>query len=422
MDYKKTILKNDLQLLTVSMPHVESVTVMVGVGAGSRYETKNLVGLFHFLEHMAFKGTKKRPSALAISSAIDGVGGEFNASTDKEITLYYVKLAAKHQELAFDILSDMLTNSLFKREEIERDRGVIIEELNMFEDTPMRRILDVFVRLLYGDNPMGWDIGGEKKTIRQIKREDFLNFQEKLYYASNMALIVAGKINEKEIRSLASQYFSGLRKTGQKPSKEIKLQQARPQVKLVSKKTEQAHFCLGVPGFWYSHPDRFVIAVLAAILGGGMSSRLFIQVRERRGLAYYVACTPEFFLDSGFLLARAGVKLEKIDEAIKVCLDQFFDLGKKKVSQKELSKAKEYLKGGLILALEDSKQVAERYVVQALLEERIRTPEEVMKLIDKVTVDDVQKVAKEIFQQKNLNLAIISPYREESRFRKLLGL
>ncbi len=422
MNYKKTVLKNDLQLITISMPHVESTTVMIGVGAGSRQEVKRINGLFHFIEHMAFKGTKKRPSSLQIASEIDGVGGEFNAATDKEITLYYVKLAAKHQNLAFDILSDMLTNSLFKIEEIERERGVIIEELNMYEDTPMRRILDVFTRLLYGDNPMGWDIGGEKKTVRQIKKEDFLNYQEKLYFAKNMVLVVAGKINEKEIRSLVVQHFSGLRRIGQRTSKEIKLHQARPQIKLVSKKTEQAHFCLGVPGFWYSHPDRFAIAVLAAILGGGMSSRLFIQVRERRGLAYYVACQPEFYVDSGFLLARAGVRLEKIDEAIKVTLDQLFDLEKKSVSQKELSKAKEFLKGGLILALEDSRQVAERYVVQALLEEKIRTPEEVMKLIDKVTTEDVRRVSKEIFQPKNLNLAIIGPYREESRFKRLLGV
>ncbi len=419
-DFHLETLENGLCLITISMPHVESVTVMVGVGAGSRQEIKKVNGLFHFIEHMAFKGTKKRPSSLQIASEIDGVGGEFNAGTDKEVTLFYVKLAAKHSELAFDILSDMLTNSLFKKEEIEREKGVIIEELNLYEDTPMRRVQEIFIRILYGDNPMGWDIGGEKESIRKIKREDFLNYQEKLYYAKNMALVVAGKINEKEIRSLASQYFSGLRRIGQKTSKEIKLHQARPQIKLATKKTEQAHFCLGVPGFWYSHPDRFAIAVLAAILGGGMSSRLFIQVRERRGLAYYVACQPEFYVDSGFLLARAGVRLEKIDEAIKVTLDQFVDLEKKLVSQKELAKAKEFLKGGLILALEDSRQVAERYVVQALLEEKIRTPEEVMKLIDKVTAEDVRRVSKEIFQPKNLNLAIIGPYQEESRFQKLL--
>lgn len=421
-DFHLETLENGLCLITISMPHVESVTVMVGVGAGSRQEIKRVNGLFHFIEHMAFKGTKKRPSSLQIASEIDGVGGEFNAGTDKEVTLFYVKLAAKHSELAFDILSDMLTNSLLKEEEIEREKGVIIEELNLYEDTPMRRVQEIFTRILYGDNPMGWDTGGEKETIRKIKREDFLTNQKKFYFAKNMVVVVAGKIEAEKIKELSERYFASLPKDGLKETKEIKLHQVKPQIKLATKKTEQAHFCLGVPGFWYSHPDRFVLGVLAAILGGGMSSRLFIQVRERRGLAYYVACQPEFYVDSGFLLGRAGVKLEKIDEAIKVTLDQFFDLGKKPVSQKELSKAKEFLKGGLILALEDSRQVAERYVVQALLEEKIRTPEEAMKLIDKVTAEDIRRVAREVFQVKNLNLAVIGPYREESRFRRLLRL
>ncbi len=418
-EYKLTTLKNGLKLITAPMPHVESVTVMIGVGAGSRYETKRVNGLFHFIEHMAFKGTKKRPKALDIASEIDGVGGIFNAFTSKELTGYFVKLASEHTELAFDILSDMITNSLFDKREIEKERGVIIEEINMYEDTPMRRVQEIFERLVYGDNPMGWDIAGEKKSIKQIKRKDFLFFQDKLYFPSNMVVVVAGKLKEKEIKRLTNQYLGKLRKTGKRLTKGIKIDQKKPRLNSVTKKTEQAHFCLGVPGVSYSHPKRFAIGVLATILGGGMSSRFFEEIRGKRGLAYYVMTLPEFFTDSGYLLTQSGVRLEKVEEAIEVVLTGYRDLTKNKVRLKELNKAKEHLKGTMILTLEDSQQVALRYALQALLE-KIRTPQEAIRLVDKVTAQDVQEAAQELFKQKNLNLAIIGPYKDKKRFKKLL--
>jgi len=418
--YQLTTLKNGLKLITVPMPQVESVAVMVAVAAGSRNETKQVNGLFHFIEHMAFKGTKKRPAAIDIASEVDGVGGLSNAFTDKEMTAYHLKLASKHTELAFDIISDMLTNSLYKEEEIEKERGVIIEELNLYEDTPMRRVQEVFIKLLYGDNPMGWDIGGEKENIRRIKRNDFLDFQEKFYFAQNMVVMAAGNLNQKKIEQLTQKYLGGFRRTGRKVTKKVILSQNLPKIKLVTKKTEQAHFCLGVPGVALAHPKRFAVGVLASILGGGMSSRLWHEIRGKRGLAYYVSTLPEFYTDSGFLMTQSGVRLKKIEEAIKVVLAEFQDLTKKKVSQKELNKAKEYLKGGMILALEDSMQVATRYAYQALLEEKMRTPQEAIKLIDKVTTEDVLQAAQELFQQKNLNLAIIGPYKDKKRFQKLL--
>jgi len=383
---------------------------------------------------MAFKGTKKRPTTLAIASEVDGVGGEFNAFTDKEFTGYYLKLASKHTKLAFDILSDMLTNSLFKPEEIEREKGVIIEEINMYEDTPIRRIWDVFIRLLYGDNPMGWDIAGESRIIKAIKRQDFLRCIDRLYYPENMVVAVAGKLNDKEIKNMTENFFSSLRaaarqsagsgdarrKAGQKVTKSIKIKQNQPRLKLINKTTEQGHFCLGVPGYNLFHKDRFALGILAAILGGGMSSRLFLEIREKRGLAYYVGSEVDYYTDSGFLLNRAGVRLEKIQEAIKIVLEELANLTSKKVSQKELNKAKEFTKGGLILALEDSKNIANRYAAQLILEGQVRTPEQTLKLINKVTVEDVQRVAKDIFKPQKLNLAIIGPYKEETRFKKLL--
>ena len=423
--YKLAKLNTGLRLIIAPMPQVESLTVMVGVGAGSRYETRRINGLFHFLEHMAFKGTKKRPSTLAIATEVANVGGIFNAFTDKEFTGYYLKLASKHARLAFDILADMLTNSLFKTEEIEREKGVIIEEINMYEDTPMRRVWKDFERLFYGDNSMGWSIAGEKKNIKGINRSDFLRVINQLYYPANMILAVAGKVTPTSAGKMARQYFgslraAGLQKTGRKVTKQIKISQEQSRLKLIYKKTEQAHFCLGVAGYQYSHPDRFALGVLSVILGGGMSSRLWIQIRERRGLAYYVGSLPEFFTDSGYLLARAGVKLAKIEEAIKVTLAEFNNLATKPVSLKELKKAKESLKGGLILALEDSQLVASRYASQFLLEKKIRTPKESAALIDEVTPADIKRVAKDIFKSEKLNLAIIGPYKSEVCFKKLL--
>lgn len=420
--YQFTTLPNGLRLITIPMLQVESTTVMVGIGAGSRYETKRVNGLFHFLEHMAFKGTKKRPSALAIATEVDSIGGFFNAFTSKEATAYFIKAAAKHTSLAFDVLSDILADSLLKPEEIEREKGVIIEELNLYKDTPTRKVWEVFERLLYGDTPMGRDIGGQKENIRQIKREDFLRYINRLYHPANMVVAAAGKLNQKQVKQLADQYF-GLPKKPPKtlqPLQPLQSPQAHPRTKLVYKKTEQAHFCLGVPGYQYSHQDRFPLGLLATILGGGMSSRLFIEVRERRGLAYYVQAAPEFFTDSGYLLARAGVRLTKIEEAIKVVLEQFNRLTAKKVGLKELKKAKEFLKGGMILALEDSQQVAGRYLNQVLLEEKIRSPRETIRLIDKVTPEDILRVAKDIFKHRSLNLALIGPYRSKEKFVQLL--
>lgn len=419
-DYQLTTLENGLRLIAVPMPRVKSATVIVGVGAGSRYETKQVNGLFHFIEHMAFKGTKRRPSTLEIASEIDGVGGSFNAFTGKEFTGYYVKLAVKHLELAFDILSDMISNSLFKPEEIEREKGVIIEEINMRKDTPSTQVAEAFIRLLYGNNSMGWDIAGEKKTVKSIGRQNFLDYLRQLYFAPNMVVVVAGGVKSEEVKELARQYFVSLRKVGKKVTKPIKIKQLKPRLDLIYKKTNQAHFCFGVPGYGLFHQNRFPLGVLSALLGGGMSSRLFLEIRERRGLAYYVSSDVDYFTDSGFLVTRAGVKIKQAQEAIKIVLDELEKLKTEPVKAKELKRAKEMLKGNLILSLEDSKNVAGRYAAQMILEKKIRTPEQALKLIDKVTSVDIQRVAKDVFRPEKLNLAIVGPYKSKDQFVNLL--
>jgi len=423
-NYQLFTLKSGLRVLFFPMPRLESATMMVGVGAGSRYETRRINGLAHFMEHMAFKGTKKRPTTKQIASEVEAVGGVFNAFTDKEFTGYWMKLPVKHLPLACDILSDMLTNSLLKQEEIERERGVIIEEINMREDVPMTKAAVEFERLLYGDNPMGWDIAGEKATVAKINRADFLAYMRRLYFAKNMVVAIAGGVKkEKEIIELVGNYFGSLRKVSKNITKPISVRpgegQTKPRLKLIFKKTEQAHFCLGVPGYSLKDKRRWSAGVLTAILGGGMSSRLFLEIRERRGLAYYVGSEAEFYTDSGYIVSRAGVKTEKINEAIKVTLGEMEKLAAKKVGQKELEKAKEMLKGHLILSLEDSQNVVQRGVTQLILEGKVRTPTQALAEIDKVTVEDVQSVAHNLCRREKINLTIVGPYKKEDEFLKL---
>ena len=396
------------------------MTVMIGVGAGSRYETKEANGLSHFLEHMLFKGTKKRPRTLDIAVTLDSMGGIFQGGTGKEFTFFYVKANASHQSTAFDILTDMVLNSKFAPEEIERERGVIIEEINMYEDTPFLKIFEVFESLLYSPTSLGWYIAGKKENIRAIKREDFLTYQNRLYSPENIVVVKAGKVEEKESLELTERYFSKLKGKQKEEFKPALFKQNAPRVRLRQKKTSQSHFCLGVRAYAQNHPDRYVLEVLTTILGGSLSSRMVVQVREKRGLAYYIRSVAENYLDNGYLMTKAGVDINKIDEAIKVILDEYQKVVSERISQDELKRGKEFLKGRLILELEDSQEVAENYALQAILEDKIRDPDETIQLIEKVTSEDLQRVARDIFRPENLNLAIIGPYNDEERFLGLL--
>jgi len=429
--YIKHTLKNGLTLILVPMPGVKSATVMVMVGAGSRYETKKINGLSHFLEHMAFKGTTKRPSSLVISSAIDAIGGEFNAFTSKDHTGYYVKAAANHVPLLIDVLSDMLLNSLFKAEEIEREKGVIIEEINMYRDTPIRHIGDIYEDLLYGDTPLGWDIAGTPEVIRSIKREDFIDYTGKLYRPNNTVLVVAGGIDHDssmisfpidKIKHIVEEQLGSWEQKKTPVWKRQQIDQKRPKVMIEYKNTEQAHLAFGVPAYPYDHPKKYALSVLAAILGGGMSSRLFIQVRERRGLAYYVRSDADHYLDVGGFTTQAGVDVKRIDDAVSVIRQQYEAVASEAepITDEELTKAKEYLKGRLTLELEDSRSVAGLFASQEILKRKLRTPEEIIVKTDAVTREEVIAVAKDIFKNSQYNLAIIGPYKDSSRFAKLL--
>lgn len=422
--HNRKILKNGLRVITIPMPSFESATVMVMVGAGSRYETPKNNGISHFLEHMAFKGTTKRPNAKAIAELIDGIGGEFNAFTSKEVTGYYVKSAANHVDLCLDILSDMLQNSKLDKDEIEREKGVILEEINLYEDTPSRKIGDIFEGLLYGDTPMGWDIAGRKEVIKAITRENFVDYLASLYSADNITVVIAGGIEVKKVEELVEKYLGNMKSFDTLRYEKLHQNQVKPQLSIRKKKTEQVHVAIGFRTVAVDSKEKHLLSVLAAILGGGMSSRLFSEVREKRGLAYYIRTSSDHYLDAGNIVSTAGLDPKRLEEGIEIIVAEYskFANGKAQLSEKELSKAKEYLKGHLVLELEDSRSVAAFFAQAELLEKQIETPEELIEKINAVTLAEVEKVAQKYFKNETLNLAIIGNFTDRQKFEKLLRM
>lgn len=422
MNYKKTTLPNGLRILTIPMKNTETATVVVMVGVGSRYETEKEAGLSHFIEHMMFKGTEKRPTALDITETLDSIGGEFNAFTSVDKTMYYAKVDAKHVGIALDVISDMYLNSKIDEEEIEREKGTITQELNMYEDTPTVDIEIVLGNLMYKKNPIGRNIIGFKKTIASFKRKDFADYIKRFYVANNTIVCMAGNFNEKEVLSLTKKYFSRMKK-GIKPKYEKVIEnQKKPELKIKNKKTDQTHFIISSRAYDHNHKDRFALGLLGVILGGNMSSRLFIEVRERRGLAYHVRTSIGSFEDCGYLETQVGVNHDKLELTIQTILNEYQKISIEKVSKKELQNAKDYIKGKSVMGFESSDEVAMFFVDQEVKKKKIMTLPEIFEKIDKVTENDILRVAKDIFQNKKLNLAVIGPHKNEKKLAKILKL
>jgi predicted Zn-dependent peptidase len=419
--FEKTVLPNGLRVLTAPMPQTKSVACFVMVASGSRYETKDTNGIAHFAEHMFFKGTERRPSARDIAGEIDTIGGEFNAFTGKEYTGYYVKCAAEHRDTALDVLVDMLRHSKFEPEEIDREKGVIIEEMNMYYDTPRDYLEGVYDELLYGDQPLGWDVIGTKDTVRGATREKFLGYLDRWYRAHRMVAGIAGNVGDDVIGRLEE--LLGDVPDGEVAQPEpVKWAQDRPRVNVHSKQSDQAHIRLGVHSYPIGHPDRYALSVLATILGGGMSSRLFSEVRERRGLAYYIYGYNQAYTDTGTLFAQGGVDIARIDEAVATVVAEFARIGREAVSADELSKAKSFSRGRLVLSLEDPRGTIMFGLRSEVLEGTTREPDEVLAGIDAVTIEDVLRVAEDIIRDERLNLAVIGPFDDPERFETALSL
>jgi predicted Zn-dependent peptidase len=414
-------LPNGMRILTAPMESAQSVTCAIMLAAGSRYETEETNGIAHFSEHMFFKGTERRPTARDISMEIDAIGGEFNAFTGKEYTGYYVKCAAESRDVALDVLVDMLRNSKFDPEEIDREKGVIIEEMNMYYDTPRDFISGVYEELLYGDQPLGWDIIGRKETIRSATHDTFRSYVDHWYEPARMVVGIGGKLGDglhERIADLLGDVPQA--ETGEPAPVRLDVNN-RSQVKVHTKASDQAHICLGVHSYPLEHPDRYVVQVLSTVLGGGMSSRLFTEVRERRGLAYYVYGLNHSYTDAGSLYAQAGVDINRIDDAVSTVAAELRKIAQDAVPQDELEKAKSFAKGRFVLQLETSQGLIMFGLRREVLESRTPDPEEILGELEKVTAEDVQRVAQDLIDTRGLNLAVIGPFDDPARFEQLLA-
>jgi predicted Zn-dependent peptidase len=418
--FERQTLPNGLRLLTAPVAQAQSVSCFVMLAAGSRYETRETNGIAHFAEHMFFKGTEKRPRARDIAGEVDAIGGEFNAFTSKEYTGYYVKCAAEHRDVALDVLVDMLRHSKFDPAEIDREKGVIIEEMNMYYDTPRDFIDGVYEELVYGDHPLGWDIIGRKETIHNATRDTFTGYLDQWYKPSRMVVGVGGRIGDGLVERIEELLGDLEDSPSGEPLPALASVNSRP-VRVHTKASDQAHIILGVRSRPMVDPDRYVLMVVSTILGGGMSSRLFTEVRERRGLAYYVFATNQSYTDAGSLYAQAGVDIERIDDAVGTVAAELKKVAAEAVPADELRKAKNFAKGRFVLQIESPHGLIMFGLRREVLEGEAAEPEEVLAGLEAVTAEDVQRVAQELIDQQALRLAVIGPFDDPARFEALLA-
>ncbi len=420
--FKRTVFPNGMRLVLVPQKDALAATVLTLVEAGSKYETKEKNGISHFLEHMCFKGTKTRPRAIDITGELDGLGAEYNAFTGHEWTGYFAKVRSGKIEKALELIADMYLNPVFGESEIEKEKGVVIEELHMYEDMPPRRVQDLFLELLYGDQPAGWNVGGRVEAIRRLTRDDIVSYRSRHYLASATVIVVAGAFSPREITESIRRYFRHIpsgEKDGKKPVME---RQKKPAVLSRYKESDQTHLVLGFRAFPSSDPRRYSIEVLSDILGGGMSSRLFQKVREELGAAYYVRSSPDLSSDHGYLEIAAGVEHGKLGAVIKAVLGECRELKDALVSPSVLRRAKDHLGGHVLLDLESSDELAVYYGGQEILHEPIVTPEGLLARINAVRAEDVRHVARDIFKNNNLNCALIGPQKTTAPIRGVLTI
>ncbi len=418
--YQQTVLSNGLRIISNEMPHTRSVSIDIVAGIGSRYENDQEAGVSHFLEHMLFKGTHRRPTGADISGAIEQVGGMMNAGTDRETTNFWCKVASPHFDKALDVLMDILRNPVISAEDVEKERGVIQEELNMTNDYPSYRVDLLSDEMLWPSQPMGRDVGGSRETVDGITHAMIVDWYQKHYVASNMVVSVAGNIPHGEVVEAVATLAQDM-PTGGTPkcSPAAHGDASQPRVRLENRKTEQAHLCLCLPGLATRHPDRYALDMMNGVLGDGMSSRLFVEMREKRGLVYEVHSSVSHFRDTGSIVVYCGVDPKKAGEALDTAMEELERI-KSGVPEEELSKAKEFAKGRLLLRMEDTRAVAAWAGSQQMLYGEVRTVDEVVERVDAITAEDAVDAAKTYLPTDKLMLAVVGPYRSDRRFQTML--
>jgi len=419
--HDRTVFDNGLRIITSTMPNTRSVCLAILVGAGSCYENLEEAGISHFAEHLLFKGTQRRPTSKEISQDIEGVGGIINGSTDKELTIFWCKVAKEHFPVALDVFSDLLLNSRFDSKDIEQERRIIIEEINMNLDLPQQRVNMLIDELLWPEQPLGREVAGTKETVASITRGQMLDYVTRRYVPNDMVVSIAGNLGCDEVAAQIAPLFDKLA-----PGKVLNGymsadKQAAARLRIEPRECEQAHLCLATHGFSHFHPKRFALDLLNVVLGGGMSSRLFMEIRERKGLAYDIHSYTDHFLESGSFVIYAGVNPEKLETAVSAIVEELYKL-RQRVTPEELTRAKELCKGRLQLRLEDTQNVALWLGSQEVLLQHILSVDEVISIIDAITIEELEEVAEEIITDDGLNLAIVGPVKHDENLLRILKI
>src|ERR1035437_2290766 len=420
MQFKKTILKSGLRVITVPMKDNPAVTVLVMVEAGSKYEQKGNNGISHFLEHMVFKGTPRRPKAIDISRELDSIGAQYNAFTGQEYTGYYAKADARHLDICLDVVSDMYLNPLFDDAEMQKEKGVIVEEIRMYRDMPHRRVQDLFVSALFGDQPAGWNIAGTEENVKGFTRKDFVDYRASHYVAQATTVVVSGAFDEAAVILKIEKMFADMATTPKEGKVPVLEVQNEPKILLQFKETDQTHMVLGVRSFPVSDLRNPTLQVLSAILGGGMSSRLFQKLRDEMGVGYYIHADNDSSTDHGVFAVATGVDNTRVEEVVRAIINEFKKIVTVPIEEKELRKAKDYITGTMMLSVETSDAQAQFCAQQEIVKKEIKDPSQLAADIEKVTAEDVQNVAKTIFTDKGLNLALIGRFKDESVFKSFV--
>lgn len=420
--FEKTILKNGLRVITVPKSDSLATTVLVLVEAGSKYETKEINGLSHFLEHMCFKGTVKRPRSIDITNELNNIGSVYNAFTSQEYTGYFAKARNNDLDTILDIVSDIYLNPVFEAKEIEKEKGVIIEEINMYEDVPQRKVGLVFNSLLYGDQPAGWNIAGRKEVIQKLNRDDFVKYRGEHYVGKATTLVIAGGFNEAGLLKKIEEKFSNISQSAKSGKiKTIEVQDT-PALALHYKESDQSHLVLGVRAYNLFDERRYALDVMSEILGAGMGSRLFERLRNEMGVAYYVGAGTDLSTDHGSMIAYAGVDNKRLLEVVGVILEEFRKLKDVTVPAEELARIKNRIAGNTVLGLETSDDLANFYGGQEILERVIMTPEEVISKVNAVTSEEIKAVANDVFKNEKLNFAVVGPTQDEEKAKTILKI